>query len=223
MRNDTSRMPTLAWAGIAMVLVVVGWVAKTTVAQDRRQKPPPTAAVADPATPPPSLSEDLDVPTIKAAEPSNIVVSSPNFLDISQSASPASPPEPNQVSPRSSLEEIAAANDNSAGSRSASSASSASADPETAALVFVAENQKLAESQLRNLKDEESKLKARLLKVQAGIKRWESLAQALKRSQESVAVIESGVVRSRVESGLDPEPQHLEPVVPTSIPAFVPK
>ena len=217
MRNDTSRMPTLAWAAIVMVLVVVGWVAKTTVAQDRRQKPPTTAAVADPATPPLSLSEDLDVPNIKAGEPAR-----PNLpiATESQPATPASPREPNQVSSRSSLEDIAAANDSSAGS---TSASSASADPETAALVFVAENQKLAELQLRNLKDEEAKLKARLLKVQAGIKRWESLAQALKQSQESVAVVVPGVVRSRVESGPDPEPQHLEAVVPTSIPSFVPK
>jgi hypothetical protein len=90
-------------------------------------------------------------------------------------------------------------------------------------LVFVAENQKLAESQLRNLKDEESKLKSRLLKVQAGIKRWESLAQALKQSQESVAVVVPDVVRSRVETDPDTAPQHLEPVGPTSIPSFVPK
>ena len=68
MRNDTSRMPTLAWAGIVMILAFVGWLAKTTVAQDRHQKIPTTAAAADTTTPPPSLSEDLDVPSIKAAE-----------------------------------------------------------------------------------------------------------------------------------------------------------
>ena len=85
------------------------------------------------------------------------------------------------MSPRSSLEDIAAANDNSLGSRLATAVSP---DPEKAALVFVAENQKLAESQLKNLKDEESKLNARLLKVQAGIKRWESLVEGLNKAKE---------------------------------------
>jgi hypothetical protein len=154
MRNDTSRMPTLAWAGIVMVLVVVGWVAKATVAQDRRQKPPISVDAA-------AIEADLDI---------------------------------------------------------GASASSISTDPEKAALVFVAENQKLAESQLGNLKDEESKLKARLLKVQAGIKRWESLVEALKQSQESVAVVAPRAPTSRVVS-----PAELEPVVPGSDPSIVPK
>ena len=116
------------------------------------------------------------------------------------------------MSPRSSLEDIAAANDNFLGSRSATSIS---ADPEKAALVFVAENQKLAESQLKNLKDEESKLNARLLKVQAGIKRWESLVEAVKQSQGSIA---SRAPTSRIVS-----PNELAPAYPGSDSSIVPK
>jgi hypothetical protein len=221
MRKNTNRVRALAWTGIVMALGLVGWVAKTTFAQDPPQDKATTAAAADPATPPPSsLPDDLNVPTIKAPAPANSFVPSPPLLPESQPAAIASPNEPNQVSPRSSLEEIAAINDNSSGSRSAVAAP---ADPEKAALVFVAENQKLAESQLKNLRDEESMLKARLLKVQAGVRRWESLVQALKQSQESVAVVVPGVVRSWVESGPDRAPQHLEPVVPTTNPAVIPK
>ena len=59
-------------------------------------------------------------------------------------------------------------------------------------MAFVEQNQKMAESQLKNLKDEEAKLRDRLRKVEAGIKRWESLLGALKQSQGSVAVASPG-------------------------------
>jgi hypothetical protein len=110
----------------------------------------------------------------------------------------------------------AATNDNSADS---ASPASAAADPEKTALVFVAENQKLAESQLKSLKDEESMLKARLLKVQAGIRRWESLVEALKQSQESVAVAAPRAPTSRVDTDSDERPS----LFPESKPSVIPK
>jgi hypothetical protein len=214
--KNTNRMPALAWAGVVATLCLAGWVAKTTLAQDPPQKTK-TAAASELATTPPSLPDDLDVPTIKATEPepASSFVPSPPLVTESKPAALASPTEPNQVSPRSSLEDIAARNDNSAASRLAASAP---ADPEKAALVFVAENQKLAESQLKNLKDEESRLKTRLLKVQAGIKRWESLVEALKQSQGSVAVVAPRAPTSRIE----PSPE-FEPVFPGSNPLINPK
>ncbi len=57
------------------------------------------------------------------------------------------------------------------------------ADPERAAFAFAEENQKQAETRLKALKEEEAKLKARLQKVESGIRRWESLLAALKQSQ----------------------------------------
>jgi hypothetical protein len=114
------------------------------------------------------------------------------------------------VSPRSSLEDLPAPSDDSAFS---ASEFSATPDPERAALAFVAENQKLAESQLKNLKDEESKLKARLLKVQAGIKRWESLIDALRQSQTDDARVVPGAPTSRVETPSELEPVNLRPSV----------
>ena len=64
-------------------------------------------------------------------------------------------------------------------------------DPEKAAMVFVEQNEKMAESQLQNLRAEQAKLRARLLKVEAGIKRWDTLLGALKQSQGTVAVVSS--------------------------------
>jgi hypothetical protein len=218
MLKSTNRMPALAWVGVAATLCLIGWVAKTTFAQNTPQKAATNAAAAEPAAPP-SLPEDLNVPTIKA-EPANSYQANPPLAVDTRPGPIASPPEPNHVSPRSSLEEVPATADSSAGS---SSAASTSADPEKAALVFVLENQKLAESQLKNLKDEESKLKARLLKVQAGIQRWESLVEALKQSQGSVAVVIPGGIPNRIVTGPEPGPEHLEPVdrVPNS--RIVPK
>jgi hypothetical protein len=60
-------------------------------------------------------------------------------------------------------------------------------DPEMSAVAFVEQNQKIAESQLKNLIAEQTKLRERLQKVDAGIKRWETLLSALKQSQGSVA------------------------------------
>jgi len=89
-----------------------------------------------------------------------------------------------------------------------------SEDPEKAALAFVEQNQKHAESQLKNLKNEEAKLRARLQKVQAGIRRWETLIGAFKQNQGSVVVVAPRAPTTRVEVGRDSEPHELEPVVP---------
>jgi len=63
-----------------------------------------------------------------------------------------------------------------------------SEDPEKAVQSFVEQNQKLAETQLKNLRDEQAKLRARLQKVEAGIKRWEVLVEALKLSKKGSVV-----------------------------------
>ncbi len=61
-------------------------------------------------------------------------------------------------------------------------------DPEKVASAFLEHNQKLAEAQLKSLREEAEKLRARLTKVEAGIKRWDRLLQALKQSQGPGAV-----------------------------------
>jgi hypothetical protein len=90
-------------------------------------------------------------------------------------------------------------------------------DPEKAAMAFVEQNQKLAESQLKNLKDEQAKLRARLQKVEGGIKRWEALLGALKQSQGSVAVLSPANPagwKQTVTATRDAELQDLDKVAP---------
>ena len=55
-------------------------------------------------------------------------------------------------------------------------------DPEKTVQAFIEQNRKVAEGQLKSLKDEEAKLRARLQKVEGGIKRWEALLAALEKS-----------------------------------------
>jgi DNA repair exonuclease SbcCD ATPase subunit len=56
-------------------------------------------------------------------------------------------------------------------------------DPEKNARAFVEQNRKVAEAQLKNLRDEAEKLRSRLQKVEAGIRRWDALLAALQKSE----------------------------------------
>jgi chromosome segregation ATPase len=56
-------------------------------------------------------------------------------------------------------------------------------DPEQLALSFVERNQKEAEDHLRALTAEAQQLRARLAKLESGIKKWQDLVSALKSSQ----------------------------------------
>jgi hypothetical protein len=55
-------------------------------------------------------------------------------------------------------------------------------DPEKNVRAFVEQNRKVAETQLKSLRDEAEKLRTRLQKVEAGIRRWETLLKALETS-----------------------------------------
>ena len=79
-------------------------------------------------------------------------------------------------------------------------------DPEKNAQAFVERNRKQAEAQLKTLKDEAERLRARLRKVNSGIKRWEALLGALKQS-ETVSIVEAPPT-------LVTPPSRLEPVSP---------
>ena len=86
-------------------------------------------------------------------------------------------------------------------------------------MAFVEQNQKLAESQLKNLKDEQAKLRARLQKVEGGIRRWETLVGALKQTQGSVVVASPANPagwKQTVTVTRDDEPQDLDKVAPDS-------
>ncbi len=57
-------------------------------------------------------------------------------------------------------------------------------DPEKNARAFLEQNRKVAQGELRNLKDEAERLRTRLGKVEAGIRRWEALLAALDHSEK---------------------------------------
>jgi hypothetical protein len=87
-------------------------------------------------------------------------------------------------------------------------------DPAKAAQDFVEQNQKVAETQLKNLRDEEAKLRARLQKVEAAIKRWEALVSALNVSATAQTVVSSPNFGPRLSA--DP-PEVLDPIPKSKI------
>ncbi|WP_165249149.1 hypothetical protein [Paludisphaera soli] len=72
-------------------------------------------------------------------------------------------------------------------------------DPDAKARSFVERNRKEADEQLKALREEAAQLKARLGRVEAGIRRWESLAEALDRSEDRAAMRNPAEVRGRSE------------------------
>jgi hypothetical protein len=85
-------------------------------------------------------------------------------------------------------------------------------DPEKAADAFAEQNRKVAETQLKTLTDEANRLRARLRQVEAGIKRWQALVEAMKQT-ESPPVVGAPSRRAR-----DQDSDELEPVPPTAKP-----
>jgi hypothetical protein len=199
-RFISTKAHRLACTAAVAAICLIGWVGKATLAQDpaKDSAPLPPSEASTAAL---SLPQELDVPKVEAAKPAAAGVpgSSPLIPGV-------------DVPPLSAEAAIAPANVVVPGSAVALSPASDSEDPEKAAVAFVEQNQKLAESQLKSLKAEETKLRARLQKVEGGIKRWETLLGALKQSQGSVAVVIPGNFVSWKKAAPDSEPQHLEPV-----------
>jgi hypothetical protein len=227
----SKRAPKLACVAAFVAVCVIGWVTEATLAQDPAETPGSFPSPdKDAAAPAP-----VQVRPSPSPEPAKLLVGS---------ESPASPHEPPVGLPSAetvvglpsaetvvglpSAETVLAAPTPKA-DLLASGANSAPEspielspindpdDPEKAAMAFVEQNQKLAESQLKNLKDEQAKLRARLQKVEGGIKRWEALVGALKQSQGSVVVASPANPASwkqTVTVTRDDEPQDLDKVAP---------
>jgi hypothetical protein len=155
----STRASKLACVVAFAAVCLIGWVAKSALAQDPPvpallQELPPKAEVSKP-----SVSPDQEPAPLQASSADSVFTKSP-------------PPQA-----AAGVNELSAATP---------SAPDPADDPEKVALAFVEQNQKQAESQLKNLKDEETKLRARLQKVESGIRRWESLLVALKQSEPQV-------------------------------------
>jgi hypothetical protein len=160
--SHSRKVPRLARAAIVAVLGLMGFLAHVTLAQDQKRTPP------SPVQEPPLQG------TVVREKRTEVL----QDLDV---------PKVERVVPGTAQLGIEAPSDP-AIVAGVAGAGNESDDPEKAALAFVEQNQKQAEAQLQNLRAEEAKLQARLKKVEAGIKRWESLLGALKQSKGSVAV-----------------------------------
>ena len=197
MMTPTRIVRMIGIAGLVGWMGMVGWVAKTTQAQNGGQNPaplPPAATMPDesaqggarnaqgaeqrrPGTPADrtrfgSLLGSRDslrlprCPRPEASRGERVTVSSarPGYLAPTQQSSAASEPAgirtltENQPAPSSD-------------------------DPEQSAQSFVQRNQKEAEDHLRALTAEAQQLRARLAKLESGIKKWQCLVNALKSSQ----------------------------------------
>jgi hypothetical protein len=163
--------------GLVVWLGIIGWAARTTHAQNGGQAPlppPPIPSQRSGREEPkgmaaPALSERVtpvlaDSSKIPPPPPIRNKLTSATDQDLSLATGPAVHPDAGAETPAATID-----------------------DPEKTAQSFVERNQKEAESQLKTLTNESEELRARLLKLEAGIRRWQALVDALKRSQDLVA------------------------------------
>jgi hypothetical protein len=179
-------------AGLLCWLGMVSWMAKTTWAQNGAQAPQPPPAQpgsalpgAEQATtsaPPPVTPEAAKAPVaVPSATPANLPLPA-----IPGDAAPSSgtPVSPYSTSPPTLAQEPAAGPGD---------------DPEKSAQSFVERNQKEAEEHLKALTAEAEQLRARLTRLESGIRRWQVLVNALRSAQ--------GVAAADDPSALEPVPQ----------------
>jgi hypothetical protein len=146
-RSTFRIRPELALAVSLAALALIGWVARTTLAQNSPPKPAEVPSLPAPA--------DGDV-TAGPVAPGPVLDSAP----AAPSRTPFELDQPTPTPPPG-----------------------AGDDPEKTVQAFVEQNRKVAETQLKNLRDEAEKLRARLQKVELGIRRWETLLTALQNSE----------------------------------------
>ncbi len=222
---------TIGIAALIGWMGMVGWVAKTTMAQNGGQSPAPLPPVAsvDPAP----VAPQADVKPQRL--PGDALLDAPGAGSAGKAARPAdatsSPPLPMPVAAKTGEPPaIAPALADAPAAASAVSVPSAplaaasgltvpsplpaapaesqsappSDDPEQAARTFVERNQREAEEHLKALTDEAQQLRARLAKLESGIKKWQALVTALKGSQAQS--VNSAAITPGAEDAGDLEP-----------------
>ena len=170
--------PKLALCVVVAALALVGWAARHSAAQNLAQDVPPPAAQV------PGTTVKGEEP--KAAEPQTKPVTNSELA----SPLPAPGPDDRLAVPRLTAEPDPSPFNGALGIKAPApvpvapgDATPEAEDPEKVATAFLEQNQKLAEAHLKTLKEEADKLKARLLKVEAGIKRWDSLLEGAQTEQ----------------------------------------
>jgi hypothetical protein len=200
MMTPTRIIRMIGIAGLVGWMGMVGWVAKTTQARNGGQNPAPLPQTA---TMPENLpKEGQETPKAR----SNNV---PEALPIPPASRASSKPE--SVPPPPVMGDLAPTQQSSAASEPAdirtlidSQPAPSSDDPEQSAQSFVERNQKEAEDHLRALTAEAQQLRARLAKLESGIKKWQGLVSALKSSQGQPATSTANAPGAEDAGDLEP-------------------
>jgi hypothetical protein len=173
MMTPTRIVRLVGIAGLIGWLGMVGWVAKTSRAQNQGQSQPPVAAKETATLPrndsaPPPIASDSAPPPIPPAPRSSGQPASTSgnsaalSLPVPEATSATVAPDLGAAPPPVALE---------------------ADDPEKFAQSFVDRSRKQAEEHLKALTTEAEQLRARLAKLDSGIRRWERLLSALKSAQ----------------------------------------
>ena len=186
MMTPTRIVRMIGIAGLVGWMVMVGWVAKSSHAQNSGQNLPdlPPAA-AKPAPEPPKLNagDGAALTPLAPEAPASPVV------DFSRNPPPPLPPAKPTViatNPQDTPAPVrveGALSDPETSRTAESHPATTGDDPEQAAQSFVERNQKEAEEHLKALTAEAQQLRNRLAKLESGIKKWQNLVNALKSSQ----------------------------------------
>ncbi len=154
MRSPSWIPLRLALAAFVAGVALIGWVARSTRAQDGPRNQPTLPAPPEELKPlPPSAPLEL------------LPAASPDATPSAPLLAPGSLPSSDPTAPIP--------------------AGPATDDPEKNARAFVEQNRKVAQDELKKLKDEAERLRTRLGKVEGGIRRWEALLAALENSEKT--------------------------------------
>jgi hypothetical protein len=182
MMTPTRIVRMIGIAGLVGWMGMAGWVAKTTQAQNGGQNPAPLPQTATmPENLPKEGQETPKVQSNDAPAPLPVAADSGASLASEKSPPPPLPVSPPQLEPAESPSpppvphRLPALTEN--------QPASSTDDPEQSAQSFVERNQKEAEDHLRALTAEAQQLRARLAKLESGIKKWQGLVSALMSSQ----------------------------------------
>jgi hypothetical protein len=226
MMTPTRVVRMIGIAGLVGWMGMVGWVAKNTQAQNDGQDPPTLPPVA---TKPNDLTKAApETPKARSNDaPAPLPVATDSAATSPADPSPNPPPplpavgkhraaKEESLSPPPALEERiigipAPAHQASAASEPAglrtrpeNEPPSSIDDPEQSAQSFVERNQKEAEDHLRALTAEAQQLRARLAKLESGIKKWQCLVSALKSSEGQPSITTANAPGAEEAGDLEP-------------------
>ena len=198
--------------GLVCWLGMIGWAAKTGLAQNGGPAPlpmpgpkPEGAAKAEASNallPPPPITPVRAASPASAPEVAALPAAMPEQTSDKQTAASRPGPEaglsPVASEPKAAEPTIARLPSAEPGPATAND------DPELSAQSFVERNEKEAEERLKALTAEAEQLRARLNKLESGIKKWENLVNALKTAQQGP--VTSTAVTAGAEDAGDLEP-----------------